>query len=94
MVYHLIDTRSSISAISQDTWVQISYLASVELATAGRSVFRTASGTLLQANGTFHSTHQFGSNFYPQKMYIINNLLHQTILGRDFLSKYTLSINF
>ena len=41
----LIGTGSSISAISQDTWMQISHLASVALDPARRSVFQTASGT-------------------------------------------------
>ena len=48
-----IDTGSSISAISQDTWMQISHLPSVKLDPAGRSGFQTASGTPLQVNGTF-----------------------------------------
>ena len=81
-------------SVLQDTWMQTSHLASVELDPAGRSVFQTASGTPLQANGTFHSTYQFGNNFYPQKTYVMDNLLHPVILGRDFLSKYALSINF
>ena len=69
----LIDTGSSISAISQDTWMQISHLASVELDPAGRSAFQTSSGTPLQADGTFHSTYQFGNNFYPQKTYVMDS---------------------
>ena len=90
----LIDTGSSISAISQDTWMQISHLASVKLDPAGRSGFHTASGTPLKANGTFQNSYQIGNNFYPQKTYVIANLLHPVLLGRDFLSKYALSINF
>ena len=72
----LIDTGSSISAISQDTWTQISHLASVKLDPAGRSGFHTASGTPLQANGTFQNDYQIGNNFYPQKTYVMANLLH------------------
>ena len=90
----LIDTGSSISAISQDTWMQISHLAFVKLDPAGRSGFHTASGTPLQANGTFQNSYQIGNNFYPQKTYVMANLLHPVLLGRDFLSKYALSINF
>ena len=90
----LIDTGSSISAISQDTWTQISHLASVKLDPAGRSGFHTASGTPLQANGTFQNDYQIGHNFYPQKTYVMANLLHPVLLGLDFLSKYALSINF
>ena len=66
----------------------------VKLDPAGRSVFQAASGTSLQANGTFHSTYQFGNNFYPQKTYVMDNLPHPVLLGQDFLSKYALSINF
>ena len=67
----LIDTGSSISAISQDTWMQISHLASVKLDPAGRSGFQTASGTPLQGNGTFQNSYQIGNNFYPQKTYVM-----------------------
>ena len=74
--------------------MQISHLASVKLDPAGRSLFQTASGTPSQADGTFHSAYQFGNNFYPQKTYVMDNLLHPVFLGLDFLSKYALSINF
>ena len=65
----LIDTGSSISAISKDTWMQISHLASVKLDPDRWSAFQTTSGTPLQANGTFQNSYQIGNNFYPQKTY-------------------------
>ena len=79
----LIDTGSSISAVSQEIWMQISHLASVELDPAGRSVFQTTSGTPLQADGTFYSTYLFGNDVYPHKTYVMDNVLHPVILVRD-----------
>ena len=89
----LIDTGSSISAISQDTWMQISHLALVKLDPTGQSGFHTASGTPLQTNGTFQNSYPIGNNFYPQKTYVMANLLHPVLLGRDFLSMHYQSIS-
>ena len=61
---------------------------------ADQSDFQTATGAPLKANGTFKGIYQIDNNLYPQKTHITNHLSHPIILGRDFLSKYALSINF
>ena len=93
----LVDTGSAISAISQDTWIKISNFAMADAAVfnpADQSDFQTATGAPLKANGTFQGIYQIDNNLYPQQTYITNHLSHPIILGRDFLSKYALSINF
>ena len=93
----MVDTGSAISAISQDTWIKISNFAMADAAVfnpADQSDFQTATGAPLKANDTFKGIYQIDNNLYPQKTYITNHLSHPVILGRDFLSKYALSINF
>ena len=88
----MVDTGSAISAISQDTWIKISNFAMADA--ADQSDFQTATGAPLKAHGTFKGIYQIDNNLYPQKTYITNYLSHPIISGRDFLSKYALSINF
>ena len=70
----LTDTGTSKSAISQDTWMQISHLSSVKLDPARRSGFQTVSGTPSQAYGTFQNSYQIGNNFYPLKTYVMKSI--------------------
>ena len=93
----LVDTGSAISAISQATWFKISNFAIAYVAVfnpADQSDFQTATGAPLKVNGTFKGVYQIDNNFYPQKTSTPNHLSHPIILGRDFLSKYVMSINF
>ena len=90
----LVDTGSAISAISQDVWFKISNFAMADVAVLNPADFQTATGAPLKAHGTFQGIYQIDNNLYPQRTYITNHLSHPIILGRDFLSKYALSINF
>ena len=89
----LIDTGSSITAISHDTWLKISN-PDIKLNTSVFLPIQSASGKFLCIYGSFDCHFEIDGSSYPFQTYVIHDLSHPVILGRDFLSAFALSLNF
>ena len=89
----MIDTGSSITAISHDTWLKISN-PDIKLNTSVFSPIQSASGNFLCIYGSFNCHFEIDGSFYPFQTYVIHDLSHPVILGHDFLSALALSLNF
>ena len=89
----LINTGLSITAISHDTWLTISN-PDIKLNTSVFLPIQSASGNFLCIYGSFDCHFEIDGSFYPFQTYVIHDLSHPVILGRDFLSAFALSLNF
>ena len=88
----LIDTGSSITAISFSTWLKF-LLPDSHLSKTHMLSLRSASGTPLHILGTFDCIFQISGSFYPFHTYVIQNLAHDVVLGRDFLTNFESTID-
>ena len=89
----MIDTGSSITAISHDTWLKISN-PDIKLNTSVFLPIQSASGTFWCIYGSFDCHFEIDGSFYPFQTYVIHDCSHPLIVGHDFLSAFTLCLNF
>ena len=89
----LIDTGSTITAVSYKTWLQIPHSHNHFNSSTSLNV-HSASRTPLRMHGSFRCQFQINGVSYPFPTYVIYDLSHPVILGSDFLAAYALSIDF
>ena len=89
----LIDTGSTITAVSYKTWLQISHSHN-HLNSSTSLTVHSASRTPLRIHGSFPCQFQINGVSYPFPTYVIYDLSHPVILGHDFLAAYAPSIDF
>ena len=88
----LLDTGASITAISLTSWHKISH--HYTLNKSNLKPIQFAGGAVLNVVGQITCNFQINGSYYPFDTYIIQNLAHSVILGRDFLSCYATAIDF
>ena len=89
----LIDAGSTITAVSYETWLQISHSHNHFNSSTSLTV-HSASRTPLRIHGSFRCQFQINGVSYPFPTYVIYDLSHPVILGSNFLAAYALSIDF
>ena len=81
----LVDTGSSITAMSFSTWLKFSLPDS--------HLSKTNLCMPLHVLGTFDCTFQISGSFYPFHTYVIQNLAHDVVLGLNFLTNFESTID-
>ena len=89
----LIDTGASITAIHISVWENLRPQGRT-LKSAGFQTFQTAGGTPLEVLGSFTCLFNIDGSLYPFQTYVMKNLSHNVILGRDFLFHFAKTIDF
>ena len=89
----LIDTGASITDIHISVWENLRPQGRT-LQSAGFQTFQTASGTPLEVLGSFTCLFNIDESLYPFQTYVMKNLSHNVILGRDFLFHFAKTIDF
>ena len=90
----LIDTGAAVTAISSQVWDK--YLSHKNCCLDSSSTSRVTSvrGSPLSVLGKVWLNFVIKSDVFPFEAYVIKDLTHDVVLGRDFLHKYCSIINF
>ena len=89
----LIDTGASITAIHISDWENLRPQGRT-LKSTGFQTFQTARGMPLEVLGSFTCLFSIDGSLYPFQTYVMTNLCHEVILGRDFLLNFANTIGF
>ena len=90
----LIDTGAAVTAISSQVWDKYLSHKNCCLDSSSTSRVTSVSGSPLSVLGKVWLNFVIKSDVFPFEAYVIKDLTHDVVLGRDFLQKYRLIINF
>ena len=90
----LIDTGAAVIAISTQVWDKYLSHKSCCLDSSSTSRVTSVSGSPLSVLGKVWLNFVIKSDVFPFEAYVIKDLTHDVVLGRDFLQKYCSIINF
>ena len=89
----LFDTIASITARHISVWENLRPQCR-NLKSDGFQTFQTTGGTPLEVLGSFPCLFNIDGSLYPFQAYVIKNLSHDVVLGRDFLFNFAKTIDF
>ena len=89
----LKDTGASITARHISVWENLRPQGRT-LKSDGFQTFQTTGGTPLEVLGSFPCLFNIDGSLYPFQTYVMKNLSHNVVLGRDFLYNFTKTIDF
>ena len=93
--YHaLLDTGAAVTAISSQVWDKYLSHKNCCLDSSSTSCVTTVSGSPLNVLGKVWLNFVIKSDVFPFEAYVIKDLTHDVVLGRDFLQKYCSRIDF
>ena len=92
--YSLVDTGADISLISKETFDKINPKNVSEFSTENCVPLQSVSGQKLQSFGTAVLQVQMSKFSQPFKFQIVDGLKNQCILGSDFLSEFSVQLDF
>ena len=93
--YHaLLDTGAAVTAISSQVWDKYLSHKNCCLDSSSTSCVTTVSGSPLSVLGKVWLNFVIKSDVFPFEAYVIKDLTHDVVLGRDFLQKYCSRIDF
>ena len=90
----LLDTGAAVTAISSQVWDKYLSHKNCCLDSSSTSCVTTVSGSPLSVLGKVWLNFVIKSDVFPFEAYVIKDLTHDVVLGRDFLQKYCSIINF
>ena len=90
----LIDTGAAVTAISSQVWDQYLCHKNCCLDSSSTSRVTSVSGSPLSVLGKVWLNFVIKSDVFPFEAYVIKDLTHDVVLGRDFLQKYCSRIDF
>ena len=90
----LIDTGAAVTAISSQVWDQYPSHKNCCLDSSLTSRVMSVSGSPLSVLHKVWLKFVIKSDVFPFEAYVIKDLTHDVVLGRDFLQKYCSIINF
>ena len=90
----LIDTGAAVIAISTQVWDKYLSHKSCCLDSSSTSRVTSVSGSPLSVLGKVWLNFVIKSDVFPFEAYVIKDLTHDVVLGRDFLQKYCSRIDF
>ena len=90
----LLDTGAAVTAISSQVWDKYLSHKNCCLDSSSTSCVTTVSGSPLSVLGKVWLNFVIKSDVFPFEAYVIKDLTHDVVLGRDFLQKYCSIIDF
>ena len=90
----LLDTGAAVTAISSQVWDKYLSHKNCCLDSSSTSCVTTVSGSPLNVLGKVWLNFVIKSDVFPFEAYVIKDLTHDVVLGRDFLQKYCSRIDF
>ena len=90
----LLDTGAAVTAISSQVWDKYLSHKNCCLDSSSTSCVTTVSGSPLSVLGKVWLNFVIKSDVFPFEAYVIKDLTHDVVLGRDFLQKYCSMIDF
>ena len=90
----LLDTGAAVTAISSQVWDKYLSHKNFCLDSSSTSCVTTISGSPLSVLGKVWLNFVIKSDVFPFEAYVIKDLTHDVVLGRDFLQKYCSRIDF
>ena len=90
----LLDTGAAVTAISSQVWDKYLSHKNCCLDSSSTSCVTTISGSPLSVLGKVWLNFVIKSDVFPFEAYVIKDLTHDVVLGRDFLQKYCSRIDF
>ena len=90
----LLDTGAAVTAISSQVWDKYLSHKNCCLDSSSTSCVTTVSGSPLNVLGKVWLNFVIKSDVFPFEAYVIKDLTHDVVLGRDFLQKYCSRIEF
>ena len=90
----LLDTGAVVTAISLQVWDKYLSHKNCCLDSSSTSCVTTVSGSPLSVLGKVWLNFVIKSDVFPFEAYVIKDLTHDVVLGRDFLQKYCSMIDF
>ena len=90
----LLDTGAAVTAISSQVWDKYLSHKNCCLDSSSNSSVTTVNGSPLSVLGKVWLNFVIKSDVFPFEAYVIKDLTHDVVLGRDFLQKYCSRIDF
>ena len=90
----LLDTGAAVTAITSQVWDEYLSHKNCCLDSSSTSFVTTVSGSPLSVLGKVWLNFVIKSDVFPFEAYVIKDLTHEVVLGRDLLQKYCSRINF
>ena len=90
----LLDTGAAVTAISSQVWEKYLCHKNCCLDSSSNSSVTTVSCSPLSVLGKVWLNFVIKSDVFPFEAYVIKDLTHDVVLGRDFLQKYCSRIDF
>ena len=90
----LLDTGAAVTAISSQVWDKYLSHKNCCLDSSSTSCVTTISGSPLSVLGKVWLNFVIKSDVFPFEAYVIKDLTHDVVLGRDFLQNYCSRIDF
>jgi len=90
----LVDTGASVTAISANVWDKYLSQTSLCLDSSSVSCITSVNGLPLVTLGKVWLNFSIESEVFPFEIYVIKDLTHDVVIGRDFLQKYCSKIDF
>ena len=90
----LLDTGAAVTAISSQVWDKYLSHKNCCLDSSSTSCVTTVSGSPLNVLGKVWLNFVIKSDVFPFEAYVIKDLTHDVVLGRDLLKKYCSIIDF
>ena len=94
-VFCLVDTGASMSIISSNFWLSSNELSKLSLLAKYIDLHaRIVKGASLQIMGKLDVTFSLGDSNCPFQPYVVENFVHDVLIGRDFLQYFNSKIDF